>query len=68
MLPNTRSSTSVSSSAPIRPRRASFSDRLVNPEMSTKQRVPSNRCHLLSGESRSHSDSTRGTYGSSGWV
>src|SRR5262245_50510252 len=64
--PNTRLRTSVSSSAPIRPRRASRSDSLVNPEMSTKQSVDSISRHLPGG-SRSHSASSLGMYRARAW-
>src|SRR5947207_2189188 len=55
--------TSVSSSAPIRPRRAKRSESAVNPEMSTKQHVASRLRQLAPGASRSHSAAIRGRYG-----
>ena len=51
----------MSSSVPIRPRRAKRSDRFVNPEMSRNTSVPSTACHWEPGASRSHSRTTRGT-------
>ena len=65
MRENTWLRTSVSSSAPMRPRRASRSESAVNPEMSTKQQVASSWRQRAPGTSRSHSAARRGTYGSS---
>src|SRR5690349_770684 len=53
--------TSVTSSAPARPRLERRSDIAVNPEMSTKARVPSTSCHVISALSRSQSSVSRGT-------
>src|SRR5438105_10213663 len=63
MHPNTWLRTSVSSSAPMRPRRARRSDRAVKPEMSTKQHVASSSRQRRPGDSWSHSAARRGTYG-----
>ena len=55
--------TPVTSSAPSLPFCASFSDIVVKPEMSTNASVPSSSRRRASGETRSQSTTTRGTYG-----
>ena len=55
--------TSVSSSAPAFPCCASRSDMAVNPERSTNASVPSSSRQVAPGSSRSHSTTTRETYG-----
>ena len=62
------SSTVAISSAPSRPRFASFSVSSVKPETSANTSVPSNVCARVAGASRSQSAAMRGTKGRSGSV
>ncbi len=55
--------TSVTSSAPSRPRLERRSDIAVKPEMSMKATVPSTSRHDAKGSSRSHSSVSRGMNG-----
>src|SRR6476660_3832266 len=55
--------TSVTSSAPARPRPESCSDIAVKPEMSINASVPSSSRQDAAGSSRSHSNVSRGTNG-----
>ncbi len=59
--PNTRFSVSTISSAPIRPRRDSFSVNAVKPDTSANTSVPSTTRHSSPGASSSHRRATGGT-------